>query len=146
MKIDKNGIGDIRQLRLNPDNPYVRDEDQLESLKSSFDKRVAKGLTPNITPIIVYADGLIKGGNSRYTAGMESKNYFCHIVVDPRKSTDLTEEELLDEVTDDNIKRKEMWANIVGIFNRWVGIQMNKSDSDKKPPVTVMSIIPSAAP
>tara|TARA_A100001515_G_C4564964_1_gene207845 strand:- start:88 stop:1248 length:1161 start_codon:yes stop_codon:yes gene_type:complete len=139
IKVDKNGIGDIRQLRLNPDNPYVRDEEQLSSLKSSFDKRVSKGLIPNITPIIVYADGLIKGGNSRYTAGMESKNYFCHIVVDPRKSTDLTEEELLDEVTDDNIKRKEMWTNIVGIFNKWVGIQMNKADSDKKPPVTVMS-------
>ena len=139
MKIDKNGIGDIRQLRLNPDNPYVRDEDQLESLKSSFDKRVNKGLPPNITPIVVYADGMIKGGNSRYTAGIESGNFFCFIVVDPRKSTDLTEEELLDEVTDDNIKRKEMWTNIVGIFNKWIEIQMNKADSDKKPPVTVMS-------
>jgi len=140
IKIDKNGIGDIRQLTLNPNNPYIRDEDQLSSLISSYTKRHKQGLVnPNITPIVVYADGLIKGGNSRYTAGMESKHYFLFMVVDERKSTDLTEEELLDEITDDNIKRKEMWTNIVNIFNRWQSFQMDKANSDKALPVSQKS-------
>ena len=80
IKIDKNGIGDIRQLTLNPRNPYVRDEDHLLRLIASYTKRLKQGLPPNTTPIIVYADGLIKGGNSRYTAGMESKNYYLFMV------------------------------------------------------------------
>ena len=51
-------------------------------------------------------------------------------------STSDIEEEILDEVTDDNIKRKEMWINIVTIFNKWESIQKNKNNSDKDLPVT----------
>ena len=132
IKIDKNGIGDIRQLTKNPDNPYVRDEEQITNLINSFEEKKESGeVRLNNYSIRCYSDGVIKGGNSRWDAGMESGNYFLHIDIDPKSSTEASKKEKVKDLLDDNIKRKDKWEDRVLCYKLWEDAEQEERDIEK---------------
>lgn len=134
IKIDKNGIGDIRQLTKNPDNPYVRDEEQITNLINSFEEKKESGeVRLNNYSIRCYSDGVIKGGNSRWDAGMESGNYFLHIDIDPKSSTEASKKEKVKDLLDDNIKRKDKWEDRVLCYKLWEDAEQEERDIEKIP-------------
>ena len=134
IKLDKNGIGDIRQLTKNPDNPYIRDDEQIQNLIKSFDEKNKLGeVRLNNYPIRCYSDGIIKGGNSRWDAGMESGNYFLHIDVDSKPSTDVSKKEKVKDLLDDNIKRKDKWTDRVLSYKLWQDAEQEERDVEKIP-------------
>ena len=90
IKVDKNNIADIRQFVRDPENKYVRDEEQITKLIVTYDRRVDEGQPPNIEAVVVYKDGVIKSGHSRIDAGLVSGHYFLEIKIDTRNWADLT--------------------------------------------------------
>ena len=82
IKVNKNNIADIRQFEKDPENKYVRDDEQIEKLIVSYEIRDSENQPPNIEAVVVYKDGVIKSGHSRVDAGLESGYYFLEIKID----------------------------------------------------------------
>tara|TARA_R110002012_G_scaffold259968_1_gene441601 strand:- start:1598 stop:2776 length:1179 start_codon:yes stop_codon:yes gene_type:complete len=132
IKVNKYGIGDIRQLTPDPENQYVRDNIQISRLIADYKRRISEGLAPNQEPIESYSDGVIKSGHSRFTAGIESANYNLAIRIDSRKWSDLTSKQKFEERVGANIKRSDKWEDRITLFKQWEEIRTEELGAEVK--------------
>ena len=93
VKIEKVNIHSIRK---NPDNPRVMNKDKFKKLIESI-KEFPQML--KLRPIVVNNEGLILGGNMRYTACLQLNHKEVHII----KAENLTDSEIKQFIIKDNV-------------------------------------------
>jgi hypothetical protein len=87
---------DIHSIRKNPDNPRVMNKDKFDKLIESI-KEFPQML--KLRPIVVNNEGLILGGNMRYTACLQLNHKQVYII----KAEDLTDEQIKQFIIKDNV-------------------------------------------
>jgi hypothetical protein len=87
---------DILSIRKNPDNPRVMNKQKFRKLIESI-KEFPQML--KLRPIVVNSDGLILGGNMRYTACLQLNHKQVYII----KAEDLTDEQIKQFIIKDNV-------------------------------------------
>ena len=87
---------DIYSIRKNPDNPRVMNKDKFDKLIESI-KEFPQML--KLRPIVVNNEGLILGGNMRYTACLQLNHKQVYII----KAEDLTDEQIKQFIIKDNV-------------------------------------------
>jgi len=87
---------DILSIRKNPDNPRVMNKKKFKKLIKSI-KDFPQML--RLRPIVVNSEGIILGGNMRYTACMELNHKQVYII----KAEDLTDEQIKQFIIKDNV-------------------------------------------
>jgi len=87
---------DILSIRKNPDNPRVMNKQKFRKLIESI-KEFPQML--KLRPIVVNSDGLILGGNKRYTACLELNHKQVYII----KAEDLTDDQIKQFIIKDNV-------------------------------------------
>jgi ParB-like chromosome segregation protein Spo0J len=87
---------DILSIRKNPDNPRVMNKQKFRKLIESI-KEFPQML--KLRPIVVNSDGLILGGNMRYTACLQLNHKQVYII----KAEDLTDREIQQFIIKDNV-------------------------------------------
>ena len=132
IKVNKYGIGDIRQLTPDPKNNYVRDDIQISRLIEDYKRRDGEGLAPNQEPIECYSDGVVKSGHSRQEAGIESGFFNLAIRIDSRNWSDLTSKQRFQERVGANIKRSDKWEDRVTLYKQWEEIRMEELGDEPK--------------
>lgn len=93
VKIEKVNIHSIRK---NPDNPRVMNKQKFDKLIESI-KEFPQML--KLRPIVVNNEGLILGGNMRYTACLQLNHKEVHII----KAENLTDSEIKQFIIKDNV-------------------------------------------
>lgn len=93
VKIEKVNIHSIRK---NPDNPRVMNKQKFDKLIESI-KEFPQML--KLRPIVVNNEGLILGGNMRYTACLQLNHKQVYII----KAEDLTDEQIKQFIIKDNV-------------------------------------------
>ena len=87
---------DIHSIRKNPDNPRVMNKQKFIKLIQSI-KEFPQML--KLRPIVVNNEGLILGGNMRYTACLQLNHKQVYII----KAEDLTDEQIKQFIIKDNV-------------------------------------------
>ena len=87
---------DIHSIRKNPDNPRVMNKQKFDKLIESI-KEFPQML--KLRPIVVNNEGLILGGNMRYTACLQLNHKQVYII----KAEDLTDEQIKQFIIKDNV-------------------------------------------
>ena len=87
---------DIHSIRKNPDNPRVMNKQKFDKLIESI-KEFPQML--KLRPIVVNNEGLILGGNMRYTACLQLNHKEVHII----KAENLTDREIQQFIIKDNV-------------------------------------------
>lgn len=102
-----------KDLRPNPLNAKIYDnkveEDKTQNeIANDFIKRVKKGLCPNQQPILIYEDGLIDAGHTRYNAALKANisQIWVEYTDKPKIDYDESPYSALEAVTSSNIYRK----------------------------------------